>query len=280
MAFKVLQQLTQVVRTNVITLPWPRLHFLEYHHPYLKNIRKQYNFLNWEKNNAWISKFKCRSRSWLILSRFKTALTLPRLGLPAPASILTGIGILGANALCSSNIIFSNVRVAIGIDVQGSQDPSLCSSIVSIETFLTACRLGVVSEVSRLIQLGMKVDSRHELGWSALHVAAVNKRSEVVKILLEAGADPNVLDQFSTVTLKSREKQLNALHVLLTREEEFSDRLSNRANFQNCTPLHYAVLVNDMECVKLLLEADSESTPHSMRFNTKYHCITVMVEIR
>lgn len=43
--------------------------------------------------------------------------------------------------------------------------------------------------------------------------------------------------------------------VLLTREEEFSDRLSNRANFQNCTPLHYAVLVNDLESIRLLLEA-------------------------
>ena len=30
----------------------------------------------------------------------------------------------------------------------------------------------------RLIKLGAKVEGRHELGWSALHVAAVNKRSE------------------------------------------------------------------------------------------------------
>ncbi|KAK3789000.1 hypothetical protein RRG08_039608 [Elysia crispata] len=156
----------------------------------------------------------------------------------------------------SNVVILSNFLAAVGIDLS----PSLCSSITSPETFLTACKLGVTSEVARLLKLGAKVDSRHELGWSALHVAAVNKRSEVVKILLEAGADPNILDQFSTATLKSREKQLNALHVLLAREEEFSDRLSNRANFQNCTPLHYAVLINDMDCVKLLLEAGADPT--------------------
>ncbi|GFR90018.1 ClpB caseinolytic peptidase B homolog, partial [Elysia marginata] len=169
-------------------------------------------------------------------------------------SLFTGVGIAGA--VGSNSAGFSSLLATIGVDLE----PSLCSSNTSTETFLTACKLGVASEVGRLLKLGAKVDSRHELGWSALHVAAVNKRAEVMKILLEAGADPNVLDQFSTVTLKSREKQLNALHVLLTREEEFSDRLSNRANFQNCTPLHYAVLVNDIECVKLLLEAGADPT--------------------
>lgn len=171
-------------------------------------------------------------------------------------SLLTGIGVVGVGSVGGNSVVLSNFLATIGVDFT----PSLCAASTSTETFLTACKLGVASEVGRLIKLGTKVDSRHELGWSALHVAAVNKRSEVVKILLEAGADPNVLDHFSTVTLKSREKQLNALHVLLTREEEFSDRLSNRANFQNCTPLHYAVLVNDIETVKLLLEAGADPT--------------------
>ncbi|CAG5135318.1 unnamed protein product [Candidula unifasciata] len=111
-----------------------------------------------------------------------------------------------------------------------------------------------------LLKAGVSVNKRHELGWTALHVAAVNKKAKVVEILLAHGADPNSLDEFSTVALKAKEKQMNNLHVLLTREEEFSDRLSNRANFQNCTPLHYAVLVNDLESVKLLLEAGADPT--------------------
>ena len=42
--------------------------------------------------------------------------------------------------------------------------------------------------------------------------------------------------------------------VLVTREDEFSDRLNTRANFKGCTSLHYAVLSDDHEIVDLLLK--------------------------
>ena len=34
---------------------------------------------------------------------------------------------------------------------------------------------------------------------------------------------------------------------MVTREEEFSDKLNLRANFRGCTPLHYAVLAEDRD---------------------------------
>ena len=43
--------------------------------------------------------------------------------------------------------------------------------------------------------------------------------------------------------------------VMMMREEEFSNRLNNRASFKGCSSLHYAVLADDAELVKLLLEA-------------------------
>ena len=42
--------------------------------------------------------------------------------------------------------------------------------------------------------------------------------------------------------------------VLVTREDEFSDRLNTRANFKGCTSLHYAVLSDDHQIVDLLLK--------------------------
>jgi len=43
--------------------------------------------------------------------------------------------------------------------------------------------------------------------------------------------------------------------VLVTREDEFNNRLNVRASFRGCTALHYAVLADDYLSVRMLLEA-------------------------
>ena len=53
--------------------------------------------------------------------------------------------------------------------------------------------------------------------------------------------------------------------MLISREEEFSDRLSNRATFKGCTALHYAVLSNDETIVKILLEAGKSKSTKMIR---------------
>lgn len=42
--------------------------------------------------------------------------------------------------------------------------------------------------------------------------------------------------------------------VLVTREDDFNNRLNNRASFKGCTALHYAVLADDYRTVKMLLD--------------------------
>lgn len=44
------------------------------------------------------------------------------------------------------------------------------------------------------------------------------------------------------------------LPVLVTREDDFNNRLNNRASFKGCTALHYAVLADDYRTVKVLLD--------------------------
>uniref|UniRef100_A0A671VR12 ClpB family mitochondrial disaggregase n=1 Tax=Sparus aurata TaxID=8175 RepID=A0A671VR12_SPAAU len=121
---------------------------------------------------------------------------------------------------------------------------------------------------------GVDPNHRHRLGWTALMVAAMNRQHSVVKVLLEAGADPNVGDHFNNVYDTSREKGIHSLEgkrkekekkalwrdwrkwvVLVSREDEFSSRLSSRAGFRNCTALHYATLADDPRTVSMLLEA-------------------------
>jgi ATP-dependent Clp protease ATP-binding subunit ClpB len=46
----------------------------------------------------------------------------------------------------------------------------------------------------------------------------------------------------------------------MRREHEFSDILSNRASFRGFTPLHYAVIIDDIDVVRALLEGGADPT--------------------
>lgn len=52
-----------------------------------------------------------------------------------------------------------------------------------------------------------------------------------------------------------------SLSVLVSREDEFSGRLSSRAGFRGCSALHYATLADDPHLVRTLLEAGRCLTP-------------------
>jgi ATP-dependent Clp protease ATP-binding subunit ClpB len=136
---------------------------------------------------------------------------------------------------------------------------ALCSNnITDNQYFLKAVKAGNYSRVAAAIKSGADPNSRHHLGWSALHVAAVNGHREIVELLLKSGADPNLPDEYTNIYHTARDKGMHSLDVMVMREDEFSSSLNMRANFRGCTPLHYAVLADDPAVVSLLLEAGAD----------------------
>uniref|UniRef100_A0A8C9BUK0 ClpB family mitochondrial disaggregase n=1 Tax=Phocoena sinus TaxID=42100 RepID=A0A8C9BUK0_PHOSS len=87
----------------------------------------------------------------------------------------------------------------------------------------------------------------------AVRANNVQEVNSVVQVLLAAGADPNLGDDFSSVYKTAKEQGIHSLEVLVTREDDFNNRLNNRASFKGCTALHYAVLADDYRTVRELL---------------------------
>ena len=142
--------------------------------------------------------------------------------------------------------------------VAGSGDDPPYENVMKVKKFIKFCQRGQSAEVQMYLKNGADPNARHPLGWSGLHAAAVNGNGQVAKLLIDAGADVDLPDEFTNSHDKAREKYMQSLEVERIREHDFSDELNRRATFRDCTPLHYALLIGDIGMVSLLLEAGAD----------------------
>lgn len=137
---------------------------------------------------------------------------------------------------------------------------ALCASSGIVERMCRSAKHNDTFELERLIKQGHDVNQKHPLGWTPLHAAAFNGSESSVELLIEAGADINVREEFSTAFQTAQKKHMRSFDVMFMRDDDFSDRLHRNANFSGFTPLHYAVLGDSLACIRLLVNAGADPT--------------------
>ncbi|CAO3671542.1 unnamed protein product [Umbelopsis ramanniana] len=90
----------------------------------------------------------------------------------------------------------------------------------------------------------------HRHGWTPLQTAVIQDNIQMAKMLLEAGADPNLEDHYYP---KSHEEAN-------VRQGDFSSELLPYRDYRKFTALHYACIIQNPEMVALLLDHLADPT--------------------
>ena len=129
------------------------------------------------------------------------------------------------------------------------------------EELLTSCLENNVVHVERLLQ---KAFDPNERGY--LFVAATKGHLEVVRLLLEAGADKDAAERHRPLHFAALEGHLEVVRLLL---EAGADK--DAADTDGDTALHIAALGGRLEVVRLLLDAAAEKDAAARHGETALH---------
>jgi ankyrin repeat protein len=112
--------------------------------------------------------------------------------------------------------------------------------------------------VERLLDAGVPVDGQASNGWTAMMMAAAKDQGEFVRLLGQAGADPNTPDIYGwTPLMRAAYENNRAAIQALLRLDGLDAETLNR-NDQNA--LHLAVIAGHADMVEMLLQHDVKQT--------------------
>ncbi|XP_043665095.1 BRCA1-associated RING domain protein 1-like isoform X2 [Vespula pensylvanica] len=134
------------------------------------------------------------------------------------------------------------------------------------------------SVVNYLLKNNIKnINKSNPMGETPLHIACIKGQKEIVKILLEIGADPNTKDNANWSPLQ---ESINLGHYEICELLLKAGAFTNSPGIENRTALHEAVINNKVEEVKLLLQYNANKEVYDQYGKKPMPCVThIIVEV-
>ncbi|XP_078005643.1 ankyrin repeat and SOCS box protein 3 isoform X4 [Phascolarctos cinereus] len=147
-------------------------------------------------------------------------------------------------------------------------------------TTVPAVENGHVDVVKLLLRHGADVNGSHSMcGWNALHQAAFQEYTELIKLLLKKGANKECQDDFGITPLfvAAQYGKLESLNVLISSGADVNCQAMDKA-----TPLFIAAQEGHINCVELLLSkgADPNLYCNEDKWQLPIHAAAQMGHIR
>ncbi|XP_061610617.1 NF-kappa-B inhibitor epsilon [Phyllopteryx taeniolatus] len=168
-----------------------------------------------------------------------------------------------ATYLNLTEVVKSLVGKRVGIELQ-DQDGNTALH-VACHHGLTMCATEMASEMSPS-RLALVLETQNWRGLACLHVAALSRQHQIMKLLMMKGADLNIQEGTSGKT---------ALHLAVEMHDATSVKLllSSGANvdaamFNGCTPLHLAVGRQDTAIANLLCQSGADTMLRNLEDET------------
>jgi ankyrin repeat protein len=145
-----------------------------------------------------------------------------------------------------------------------------------VEKFIEMATEGNIAEVKRAIEIGIEIDELGAKGHTALMVAAYYGHQSIVKVLLAAGADPNLLSDDHGLGSGMTALMLAVGSFFASNRQQIAKTLItggadvNQRGIGGKTAIFYAALAGSgyLDCVETLIAAGADLDLHNDRGHT------------
>ena len=139
------------------------------------------------------------------------------------------------------------------VSFYGMGDP--CKGTLHSDVLFCAAYKGDIAKVKELLASGTDVNTTNSHGYTALIFAVKAEQTKMVKLLIKAGADANIIndsvEDTTALTIAIKKNNLKIMKLLLDAGAD-----PNALDVDGRSPLALAVKANNLKMVKMLIEAN------------------------